>query len=229
MSILSRLSDFVSDLRERVEDAYNWLFEYGEAESGEGEIFDEAEDTEDVEREIAELEDEIEEIESQIDDIEETTHNFPDWISQDDIERIIDETGITDYNEMWESEKDEYIPGWRGFEDADEAATEAEEFRQEMQDLLNIPDYLMNSLSDEELLSLSMLTDGSTGLAREFEELSPEEAAGATDAIYRGTFENWETFINSEAFDFIMDRPDLFEVYTNVYGQIEYYEKENTQ
>lgn len=246
------LRDYAIDA---INEARNRLAEFIAASSeseGEPEIFDEEpsgdntplgeaeadlqeaeSDLADAENEIADIEADIPDVENDIADIEAEPDrneiNFPDWISQDDIDRIINETGSTDWNDIWDSERDEFLPGWRGFEDADEAAGEMDEFRDEIQNILNIPDDVMSQLSDDELLTLSILSDGSgIGLAREFEEMTPEEAAEENNAEYVGTFTDWQSLINSELWNAIMDRPDIFEIYINEDGSIEVYESEDT-
>ena len=223
MSFWTDLGERLSDLRDRAAELWQDLIAGGEAELGEYDIFDE----EEAEEELDVIEDEIAEIEEII-DVEPDEIDFPDWVSDEDIADIIEETGVTKYDDLFESERDELLPGWRGFEEADEAAIERENFRDEMQSALGIPDEIMDILEDEALFAIEQMSDSIIGMAREFEELSPEEVAEELEYQYRKAFEDWGSFVQSNLFGFLMDRPDLFDIYVNSEGGIEVYEKDTT-
>jgi hypothetical protein len=224
MSFWSALGERLSDLREQATELWQNLVAGGEAELGEYDIFDETE----AEEELESVEQEIEEIEEII-DVEPGEIDFPDWVSDEDIETIINDIGVTRYDDLMESEKDEYITGWRGIEEADEIAKERDDWREEMQSYYGIPNNVMDALTDDELMMIEQLvSNNAIGLAREFEELEPEDIAEELEMSFRDTFIDWQSFVQSNLYGFLVDRPDLFDIYVTDEGEIEVYEHEES-
>jgi len=232
----------------------------GEENDDEDNIFDEADQSEleEEEEEIADIldqvdsltddrEDQTDEIEivepESIDDtydvinqlrqeyIEEENTHFPDWINDDDKQTIIDELGVTDFDDLTDAEKDNYIGNdWRGFDEADVPASDIPEdklddFRDQIAETFNIPIDILNQLTEDELMVIATLgTSDDIEDNRGLDWNSPEETAEALDIEFRGTFDEWEGLVNSPLWEFILERPDLFQIWTNEDGSIEVYE-----
>jgi hypothetical protein len=136
--------------------------------------------------------------------------SFPDWMSQDIIEKLKDEYGIFDYSDLLDSEKDLFTPGWQGYEAADEPATDAvpdefEEMRDQIARDMHIPSELAGNLSDDELMTLITGAIEIDEMSRQFAMGDQKMIAEGLDGEFRGDFESWEDFLNSKLWrDFII-------------------------
>jgi hypothetical protein len=222
MNWLTGIREFIE---ERLDDLREWYSHLIESEE-ETEAFDEEK------IEIKRIEDDIDELEKQLEEIEDTEIelSFPSWVDENTMITINEELGIFDYEEMTDAEKDTYINGWRSFEGADVPAEfidsdKMSEFREEIQVELGIPEFIINQMTDNELLQLITISQGETIIiGREILQLEPDILSAQFGIDFRGEFEDWSSFIQSHLYEFIQERPDLFEVYITNEGNIEIYE-----
>ena len=150
-----------------------------------------------------------------------TEINLPKWLPKNIQDELLDDFGIYDWNDLSELDKNFTFPEWKGFEAADEPAseidtTEINQFRDEMSNQLAISSEQMAEIGDDDLMILALMADESgIGLAHEFTtELEPEDIAAELDLTFRGDFIDIESLLNSKMWEFIQERPDLFQMYT---------------
>jgi multidrug efflux pump subunit AcrA (membrane-fusion protein) len=183
------------------------------------------EDDEDYDTIIADLEQaraDSEQAQAQLDreeieeEEEEIIFNFPDFVDNNTQEEIYQTLGITDYDDMTDEEKNQYIPGWLGTEQADQTADDdtKDEFEimNEIANSLNIPPDIAVELGLDTLMQLSEMTDSTIELAREFEMIDPIQIAEELDLDFRMSFDSWSDFVQSKSFDFIMEHPNWFDI-----------------
>jgi hypothetical protein len=213
------------------------VFQTEETEE-DGELFDRELEIEDEESEVMdaleqsyadaeilirtlEYEDEIE-IEEEI-----PIFSYPDWVSDSTKNEIYENLGITDYEDLTDEEKNDYIPGWLGYENADEPADDdtRDEFEimDEIANKLNIPADIAVEMELEELIQLSNIFDETIAIAREFEGLNPHKIAEDLDIDFLSSFSSWEDFLSSRIYQTFLEHPDWIstDVYFDEEGELE--------
>jgi hypothetical protein len=153
--------------------------------------------------------------------------DWPSWITDAEVEVLREEFGVTSYDDMYDFEKDEYLPGWRGFEEADTPAGEIEDmedFRKMVYEEFDLPEEF--DLSDAEMMTLLMVAANQEVYQQAIESgLEPEELAEELDIEYRMTFYSIDDFLASAMWGFMLERPDLYEIYINPEtGEVDVYE-----
>lgn len=153
--------------------------------------------------------------------------DWPSWITDAEVEVMREEYGVGSYDDLHDFEKDEYLPGWRGFEDADHPAGEIDDmqsFRETVYDEFGLSEE--HGLSDAELMTLLMVAGNQPAYQDALDSgMEPEEIAEEMEIEYRMTFESIDWFLGSTMWQFMLDRPDVYEIYINPEtGEVDIYE-----
>jgi hypothetical protein len=172
----------------------------------------------------------------ELEEEEEVIFNFPDFVDGNTQEEIYSNLGVSDYDDLSDDEKDDYIPGWSGFENADTSADDdnrdEQEIIEEIAEAMDIPLNIAYDLGIEALMRLSNMEDEAIEQVREYDLIDPIDTGELLGYDFSMSFDNWYDFVQSETYHYITENPAWFaiDVYydENEKLEIDIYEKRGT-